>query len=295
MSTSFAEMKQLRKQQAERLKQEFEKTTNAPRGKEDENLFWQPTTDKSGNGMAIIRFLPAKKGEDSPFIRLYTHGFKGPTGLWYIENSLKTINKPDPVVEFNSRLWSSGKESDKQQARAQKPRHTFISNIYVVKDPGNPENEGKVFLYRYGKKIFEKLNDVMNPPFEDEAPINPFDLWEGANFRLKIRNVEGYRNYDKSEFDSQAPLLDDEDMMEKIWESQASLNQFLDPSNFKTYEELQERFNAVLGVHKSVTKTDASALREAVENDPGPLNTSSVDDDDDESMEDIFKRLKADD
>lgn len=290
MATTLAEMKKMRQAHSERLKQEMQKVTSPASAKDDSNLFWQPTTDKSGNGMAIIRFLPEAKGEDTAFIRLYTHGFKGPTGVWYIENSLTTIGKQDPIAEFNGKLWNSGLESDKLQARAQKRRLTFISNIYVVKDPGNPENEGKVFLFRYGKKIFDKLNDMMNPPFEDETPVNPFDFWEGANFRMKIRTVDGYRNYDKSEFDSPSPLFDDEDKIDEVWNAQQPLKQFIDPSKFKTYEELQERLNATLGLNNTVTRTDTSSLREVAERDPGPMKSSSVDDDDD-SMDEIFKKL----
>lgn len=207
--------------------------------------FWSPTVDKVGNGYAIIRFLPAPQDEDVPFVRIFDHGFQGPGG-WYIENSLTTLGKPDPLSEHNGKLWNSGIEANKEIARKQKRRLHFISNIYVVSDPGNPSNEGKNFLYKYGKKIFDKLNEAMNPQFADEEAVNPFDLWSGANFKLKIRNVEGYRNYDKSEFDKQGPLFDDDDKLEAIWKKEYSLKAFLDPSNFKTYEELEARLTKVL-------------------------------------------------
>jgi hypothetical protein len=219
---------------------------NSNEGSRGDDRFWSPTVDKAGNGYAIIRFLPAPANEDVPFVRLFDHGFQGPGG-WYIENSLTSIGKNDPVSEYNSKLWNSGIEANKEIVRKQKRRLHFISNIYVVTDSGNPANEGKVFLFKYGKKIFDKLKEVMEPQFQDEEAVNPFDLWAGANFKLKIRNVEGYRNYDKSEFDKPAPLLKDDEELEAVWKQEHSLKEFLAPSNFKTYEELQARLNRVLG------------------------------------------------
>jgi hypothetical protein len=211
----------------------------------DEN-FWKPTVDKAGNGYAVIRFLPAPANEDVPFVRVFDHGFQGPGG-WYIEKSLTTLGQDDPVSQYNSKLWNSGIESDKDIARKQKRRLQFYSNIYVVQDPGNPANEGKVLLYRYGKKIFDKLNEAMNPQFEDEQAINPFDFWAGANFKLKIRQVEGYRNYDKSEFDSASPLLEDDSELEAVWKKEHSLAEIIDPNNFKSYAELKAKLARVLG------------------------------------------------
>jgi len=219
--------------------------TNEKRG--DDERLWKPSVDKAGNGQAVLRFLPAPPGEELPWVRVYDHGFQGPSGKWYIENSLTTINKPDPLGELNSELWNSGIEANKEIARKQKRRLSYISNVLVVKDPSNPENEGKVFLYKYGKKIFDKIKDVMQPTFEDEKPVNPFDLWEGANFKLRIRQVEGYRNYDKSEFDGNTPLDENEDKLEAIWKQTHSLAAFLDPSNFKSYDELKTKLNTVLG------------------------------------------------
>ncbi len=214
--------------------------------KGDDDRFWKPTVDKAGNGLAVIRFLPAPAGEELPWVRIWDHGFQGPTGKWYIENSLTTLNKPDPVAELNSELWNSGIEANKEIARKQKRRLSYVSNILVVRDPANPENEGKVFLYKYGKKIFDKIKDVMQPTFEDEDPINPFDFWQGANFKLKIRQVEGYRNYDKSEFDAVSPLAEDDAEIEAVWKKEHSLAAFLDPSNFKSYDELKAKLDAVL-------------------------------------------------
>lgn len=235
---------------------------NQGRTKRDgEERFWQPTVDKAGNGYAIIRFLPSPENEDLPFVRLWDHGFKGPGG-WYIENSLTTIGKEDPVSEFNSALWNSVDSDDtpeRKQAREQKRRLSYISNIYVVKDPGNPENEGKVFLYKYGKKIFTKLNDLMNPEFEDDTAVNPFDFWSGANFKLKIRQVEGYRNYDKSEFDDPAPLLSDDKELEAIWSKQYSLTELIEPKHFKSYDELKARFNLVIGATNKARANEPKA------------------------------------
>jgi len=211
----------------------------------DERL-WKPELDKSGNGYAVIRFLPAVKGEDLPWAKVWNHAFQGPTGQWYIENSLTTINQKDPVSEHNTRLWNTGLESDKEIARKQKRKLQYFSNIYVVSDAKHPENEGKVFLFRYGKKIFDKITAAMSPEFEDEKAINPFDFWEGANFKLKIRKVDGYWNYDKSEFEDTSKLFEDDSEADKVWKSQYSLAEFTAPTNFKSYDELKTRLEAVL-------------------------------------------------
>lgn len=247
---SFNSLSELRKNRGnfDSLMKEVEKIANPSNEKRgDDDRFWKPSVDKAGNGQAVLRFLPAPSGEELPWVRVFDHGFQGPTGKWYIENSLTTINKPDPVGELNSELWNSGIEANKEIARKQKRRLSYISNVLVVRDPANPENEGKVFLYKYGKKIFDKIKDVMQPTFEDEKPVNPFDLWEGANFKLRIRQVEGYRNYDKSEFDGPSALSDDDAELERVWKQAHSLAAFLDPSNFKSYDELKAKLNAVLG------------------------------------------------
>ena len=211
----------------------------------DERL-WKPELDKSGNGYAVIRFLPAVKGEDLPWAKVWNHAFQGPTGQWYIENSLTTLNQKDPVSEHNTRLWNTGLESDKEIARKQKRKLQYFSNIYVVSDAKHPENEGKVFLFCYGKKIFDKITAAMSPEFEDEKAINPFDFWEGANFKLKIRKVDGYWNYDKSEFEDTSKLFEDDSEADKVWKSQYSLAEFTAPTNFKSYDELKTRLDAVL-------------------------------------------------
>ena len=270
---------------------------NESKGGADDR-FWSATVDKAGNGYAVIRFLPAPPDEDVPFIRIFDHGFQG-TGGWYIENSLTTLGKPDPVSEYNSKLWNSGIEANKEIARKQKRRLHFISNIYVVQDSGNPDNEGKVFLYKYGKKIFDKLNEAMNPQFADEEAVNPFDLWAGANFKLKIRNVEGYRNYDKSEFDKVGPLTKDDAELESIWKKEHSLLSFLDPSNFKSYDELQAKLMKVLDEKAPQTKASKKAEDEDLpwnEETPAPKQKSAPpkqlaeENDDDESLE-FFKDL----
>jgi hypothetical protein len=211
---------------------------------------WQPEVDKAGNGYAVIRFLdsPSVDGEDGlPFVQVWSHAFQGPGG-WYIENSLTTLGKNDPVSEYNTQLWNSGVEANKEIARKQKRKLTYVANILVVSDAKHPENEGKVFLFKFGKKIFDKINEKLNPQFEDEKPVNPFDFWKGANFKLKIRNVEGYRNYDKSEFDVQSALLDGDDAaIEKVWKSAYSLKEFVSADNFKTYNELKAKLDKVLG------------------------------------------------
>ena len=227
----------------------------------DERL-WKPSLDKSGNGYAVIRFLPAPEGEEIPWAKVYSHAFQGPGG-WYIENSLTTTGGKDPVSEYNRDLWNSGNEADKDTVRKQKRKLSYYSNIYVVKDSTNPENEGGVFLFKYGKKIFDKIQAAMQPEFEDETPINPFDFWQGADFKLKIRKVDGYWNYDKSEFDSAAPLLKDDEALEALWKKQYSLEEFTKPSNFKTYEDLERRLNQVLRVQPR--RLDEEVQNEEVE------------------------------
>ena len=229
---------------------------------------WKPTVDKAGNGYAVLRFLPAAEGQDTPWVRYWDHGFKGPTGRWYIENSLTSIGKDDPVSEMNSQLWNSGRDEDKETARARKRRLHYVSNVYVVSDPSNPENEGKVFLYKYGKKIFDKIMDVMQPQFQDEKPVNPFDFWGGADFKLKIRQVEGYRNYDKSEFAAPAEFLGADDAkLEAVYNTLHDLGEFVDPKNYKSYAELSKKLYEVLGEVQVTTAAAAVSLDEK-EEDP---------------------------
>lgn len=301
MASSLSE---LRKQRGgfDKLQKEVEKLANPEKGSSNSNedtRFWQPEVDQAGNGSAIIRFLPAPKGEDIPWIREWSHGFKGPSGKWYIEKSLTTIGQVDPVGELNNSLWASGLDSDKEIARSQKRRLSYISNVLIVSDPKHPENEGQVKLFRFGKKIFDKIKDVMNPEFEDDEQINPFDFWEGANFKLKIRKVEGYRNYDKSEFASKSALSEDDGEIEEIWNKEYSLQEFLDPSKFKSYDELKKKLDMVLGAAPANNKRaddedpfDVPASKPAEKpKKEEPKVSASVDDSD----EDYFAALAADD
>ena len=261
----------------------------------DERL-WKPTMDKSGNGYAVIRFLPAPDGEDLPWVKLWNHAFQGPTGQWYIENSLTTLGKNDPVSEYNSKLWNSGVETDKEIARKQKRKLQYYSNIYVVSDSANPQNEGKVFLYRYGKKIFDNVMEAMQPAFEDETPVNPFDFWEGANFKLKLRKVDGYWNYDKSEFAAPSALLEGDDAdLEVVYGKQYSLAEFTAPSNFKSYDELKTRLDMVLSgtTQASTVETlmeDEPTAPVSVDTTPEPTPTVSTDDEDDDALS-YFEKL----
>ncbi len=273
---SFSALKKNRSQEISKLTSAASQMGGGSTEKKSyiDERFWKPTVDKAGNGYAVIRFLPAPTGEDIPWVRYWDHGFKGPTGLWYIENSLTSIGQTDPVGELNSRLWNTGNESDKDKARTQKRRMHYVTNIYVVSDPSNPDNEGKIFLYQFGKKIFDKIMDVMQPSFADEKAINPFDFWEGANFKLKIRNVEGYRNYDKSEFDSPTSLSEDETKLEGIYQKQNSLQEFLDPKNFKTYSELKVKLGRVLG--EEVNSGTMTIEDEQKLGDPAPASVEPV-------------------
>ena len=233
------------------LQKELEKIANPEKEKtsyQEDTRYWRAAVDKAGNGYAVVRFLPAIEGEELPWVRVFSHGFQGPSGRWYIENSLTTLGKSDPVSDANNELWNSGSEANKELARKRKRRLNYIPNILVVKDPANPENEGKTFLFKYGKKIFDKINDVMFPAFADEQAINPFDFWKGANFKLKIRKVEGFTNYDKSEFEGITELFEgDDDKIEAVWKAEHALQQFVDPSNFKPYEELKKKFDEIIG------------------------------------------------
>ena len=260
----------------------------------DERL-WKPVMDKSGNGYAVIRFLPAPEGEDMPWAKLWNHAFQGPTGQWYIENSLTTVGQNDPVSEYNSKLWNSGVESDKEIARKQKRKLQYYSNIYVVEDPANRDNEGKVFLYRYGKKIFDKIMEAMQPAFQDETPVNPFDFWEGANFKLKLRKVDGYWNYDKSEFADPSALFDNDEEIEALWKTEYSLADFTASSNFKSYDELKTRLDAVLAGTVTVGKAedimeDVPVAEPKVDTPPAPQPTVLGDAGEDDAMS-YFEKL----
>lgn len=244
MAIDFSQLKAGRKQSLTKLLDNVQKLSSKV---EKDDRYWKLTVDKAGNGSAIIRFLPAAKGEESSFVRYWDHGFQGPGG-WYLEKSRTTLGEADPLSELNSELWRSGLESDKDIARTQKRRLHFVSNILVVRDPAKPENEGKVFLFDYGKKIFDKLTDISTPDELDGTEgIDPFNFWEGANFRLRSQTVENYRNYDKSAFDNPTPVSEDDDEIEKIWNAQHSLAEVISPDKFKSYDELQARLNRVLG------------------------------------------------
>ena len=294
----------------DKLRQAMESASPAQGDKKTygDDTFWKPELDKSGNGYAVVRFLPTPEGDEMPWVSYFDHGFQGPGG-WYIEKSLTTIGKKDPVSEYNTSLWNTGIEANKEMARKQKRRLHYVSNIFVVSDPKNPDNEGKVFQYRYGKKIFEMLKEAISPAFEDESAINPFDLrGEGANFKIKIRKVDGYWNYDKSEFDAQTPLFDDETRLNNINSSLKSLSEIISPSKFKSYEELKEKLDRVLGLAGAVANSTAESIAEDMEEVPwSGVNTETVaeepviasaesstvgDSEEDEAM-DYFKKLAA--
>ena len=289
----------------DKLTKAIESINTPAEGSKDDDRFWQPETDKAGNGMAVIRFLPAPAadGDDAlPWVRVFNHGFQGPGG-WYIENSLTTLNQKDPVSEYNSVLWNSGIEANKEIARKQKRRLTYISNVLIVSDPKHPENEGQIKLYKYGKKIFDKISEAMNPEFEDEKAINPFDFWEGANFKIKIRKVDGYQNYDKCEFDSPAALLDDDDALEKIWKQEYSLKELIDPSKFKSYDAIKARLDKVLGLAGTTsprtTVEDNSHMFETEVDEKhvakkAPVKAPSIEEDEDDDMN-YFAKLAAED
>ena len=305
---SFSDLKKQSKlgSLTEKLVKEVEKMNNS--GNSSDDRLWKLECDKANNGYAVIRFLPAPDGEDLPFVKVYSHAFQGPGG-WIIDNCATTLNQKCPVCEHNGQLWNSGIDSNKEVARKQKRKLTYVSNIYVVKDPANPDNEGKVFLFKYGKKIFDKLTEAMQPEFEDETAIDPFDFWTGANFKLKAKSVAGYRNYDSSEFAAQGALLNDDDAMEAIWKKQFSLAEFIAPDQFKSYEEMKKRLEVALGGKTSRTDSEVEdeddyrgptpSLTEDLRselNNLKPTRSVAVDDDEDSDDESLsyFAKLAAD-
>lgn len=302
---SFSNLK--RNNSLDSLKKSLQSSANPSAVKGDDNRFWEPSVDKSGNGMAVIRFLPtpAVDGDDgSPWVQVFKHAFQGPGG-WLIGECLTTVGDSCPVCEYNRELWNSGIESNKDVVRKQKRKLSYIANIYVVSDPANPGTEGKVYLFKFGKKIFDKISEAMNPPFADEQPINPFDLWEGANFKLKMRNVEGYRNYDKSEFEDPSALLDgDDDKLEALWRSEYSLKDFVDPTKMPSPEKLRNRLDVVLGRGRSAPKVSAVTVEDTLDIDEDipdfdtqktqRIAASSVSSSDDDDM-DFFRRIAEED
>ena len=295
---SFANLKSNRDQIA-KLIQAADNAGGGEKKSYADDRIWKPTVDKAGNGYAVLRFLPSGEGQELPWVRYWDHGFKGPTGLWYIENSLTSIGQPDPVGELNSRLWNSGIESDKDRARDQKRRLHYVVNMLVLQDPSNPSNEGKVFLYKFGKKIFDKIMDSMQPEFADESPVNPFDFWEGADFKLKIRNVEGYRNYDKSEFAAPTALYDaDDNKLEAVYNQLHDLSEFSDPKNYKSYDDLKAKLARVLG-EEAVSGGAPSVVQMNQMNEPAPAPTQPVTAEDIPSEDDdtmsYFARLANED
>ena len=287
LKTSSSGFDKLTKALEENLNPEDSKNKNKY---QDERL-WKPELDKTGNGYAVLRFLPATSGEDMPWVRLWSHAFQGPGG-WYIENSLTTLGHKDPVSEENTRLWNTGVESDKGIARNRKRKLSYYANVYVVSDPTHPENEGQVKLFKFGKKIFDKITEAMQPAFEDETPINPFDFWKGANFKLKIRKVDGFWNYDKSEFEGVSAIADNDDNIKAIWEKQYPLKPFLDTSNFKSYEELKEKLNRVITGTKStdtVENVDLPSTSTATVQSKDSASTAPASDSDDTL--DYFSKL----
>ena len=293
---SFETLKRNRGSNINKIIEAAQSTNSSETKSYVDDRIWKPTVDKAGNGYAVLRFLPGKDGE-IPFVRYWDHGFKGPTGLWYIENSLTSIGQTDPVGELNSRLWNSGIESDKDKARTQKRRLHYVTNVYVVSDPSAPQNEGKVFLYKFGKKIFDKIYDQMNPEFADETPVDPFDFWEGANFKLNIRNVEGYRNYDKSEFASPDQFLAGEEAkLEGVYNQLHDLTEFTNPKNYKTYDELKTKLTKVLG---ETATAGAYTVKEEIKlNDPvpavEPVTAEEMSSEDEDTLSYFSKLAKED-
>ena len=278
------------------LEQNLAPEDQSNKNKYQDDRFWKPEMDKTGNGYAVIRFLPSIEGEDLPWQRVWSHAFQDKGG-WFIENSLTTLGQKDPVSEENTRLWNTGLDSDKEIARKRKRKLSYHANILVVSDPKHPENEGQVKLYKFGKKIFDKITEAMQPAFDDETPINPFDFWKGANFKLKIRKVDGYWNYDKSEFESVSAIAESDDKIKEIWSKQHALKAFVDPSNFKTYDELKEKLNRVITGTQSTVTVDEVDLPQSTSTtsvEMPKVNMSTPASDEDDTL-DYFSKLADED
>lgn len=280
-----------------KLVQEVEKM-NSSGGNSDDRL-WKPEIDKAGNGFAVIRFLPAPDGQDLPWAKVYNHAFQG-TGGWFIDNCLTTIDKPCPVCESNRELWNTGSKSNQEIVRERKRKLSYYSNIFVLQDKAHPENEGKLFLFKYGKKIFDKITAAMQPEFDDETPIDPFDFWTGANFKVKIVKKDGYWNYDKSEFEKPSVLFDDDERMEALWKKEYSLDDFVNPEKFKDYDQLNSRLKSVLNkskpaqnVDESFEDEDQNSVPENLKRELEKLSSSKISDDDDDILS-SFQKLVDD-
>lgn len=297
-------LRKMRNSDFGKISSEFNKIANPSSESKSyqDDRFWKLEADKAGNGTATIRFLPRVEGDELPWIRVFNHGFQGPTGKWYIENSLTTLGENDPVGELNSKLWNTGNEADKETARKQKRRLTYIANVLIVSDPKHPENEGQVRLFKFGKKIFDKIMDKARPTFEDESPVNVFDLWEGADFKMRQRKVEGYANYDQSVFMEPSAIANgDEQQILKVVNGQHKLSEFLDRKNFKTYEELSRKLVMVLNSEMAAPVKTAATMSEDDEDYTPPKRTEAksapvkiskaVEEDEDEDAMAYFKKI----
>jgi len=300
-------LRKMRNQDFGKIAGEFDKIANPQSESKSYNdtRFWKLEGDKAGNGTATIRFLPRVEGDELPWVRIFSHGFQGPTGKWYIENSLTTLGENDPVGELNTKLWNSGSEANKEIARKQKRKLSFTANILVVSDPKHPENEGKVFLFKFGKKIFDKIMDKARPTFEDEKPVNVFDFWEGANFKLRMRKKDGYTNYDESAFGDPSPIANgDEEEILRVANAQHKLSEFLDRKNFKSYDELKQKLEQVLSGDSFASKSAAEIAEEEdrpvaaapkMPSKPAPAPAVSKMDDDDEDVMSYFEKIAKED
>jgi hypothetical protein len=301
-------LRKMRNSDFSKIAQEFEKTVNPQQTQSYEDTrFWKPERDKSGNAQATIRFLPRTEGDELPWVKIFSHGFQGPGGKWYIENSLTTLGQNDPVGELNAKLWNSGSEANKDLARKQKRRLHYIANVLIVSDPKHPENEGQVKLFKFGKKIFDKIMDKARPTFEDEEPVNVFDYWEGANFKLRMKTVEGYPNYDQSTFAEPSAIADDDEEILAIAKQQHKLSEFLDAKNFKSYDELKKKLDMVLNgdfvgmtaeeiaeqEDRPVMEAPQPAAKPPVKVASKPAKEPSVTDDDDDVLS-YFQSLTED-
>lgn len=288
---NLSELKKSRSLDFSNITKALTKSTETGFKNDDDDQF-KVTRDKAGNGSAVLRFLAPAGGDELPWVQIYSHGFQGPTGRWYINNCLSTLGADDPVNIANRELWN-GSEKDKEQARKQKRKLSYVSNVYVVSDPGNRANEGKVFKFKFGKKIFEKIMEKVQPTFVDETPVNVFDLWEGANFKLRMRQYEGYPNYDQSSFADPSPVAATDEEILTIVNQQHKLSELIDPKNFKSYAELEKQFKSVMtaGPSENVKEFSAPTAEAKMQKSVEPKAVKSTVADEEESLEDYFKSI----
>lgn len=297
---SFADYKKKSKlgSLTDKLVEKFNKMDESS-SKDDDSRIWTPKMGKSGTGEATIRFLPGGGGKDEEaYIEVYSHAFTGTTGKWLIEKCPTTIGQPCPVCDENRTLWSNGKETvvrGNDDSPGRKRKLNYYSNVYIIDDPVNPENNGQVKLYKYGVKILDKIKMAIKPASKRKRPLEVFDMFMGADFNIVINKKGKYWNYDDSEFLDPEPLFDgDEDKLEEVYNSLYDLTELINPSTFKSKDELQARLDMVDGRTYQPKRVNPELEEELEEeyNTAKSVSSSIIsNDDDDDDTNDYLARF----